>query len=61
MLKWLRRRRERIAAEADEFMETYGNGPFYYSLIPDRQPPPCRTLMTEFADARLIELAYILA
>lgn len=29
MLKWLRRRRELIAAEADEFMESYGNNAYW--------------------------------
>jgi len=29
MLKWLRRRRELIAAEADEFMEAYGNEAYF--------------------------------
>ncbi len=29
MLKWLRKRRELIAAEADEFMETYGNEAYF--------------------------------
>lgn len=29
MLNWLRKRRELIAAEADEFMETYGNDAYF--------------------------------
>jgi len=29
MLAWFKRRREVIAAEADEFMEAYGNGAYW--------------------------------
>lgn len=29
MFAWLRKRRELIAAEADEFMETYGNDAYF--------------------------------
>lgn len=37
MLKWLRQRRELIAAEADEFMETYGNEAYFKARAEARE------------------------
>jgi hypothetical protein len=37
MLKWLRKRRELIAAEADEFMEAYGNGAYWKARAEARE------------------------
>lgn len=37
MLKWLRKRRALIAAEADEFMEAYGNGAYWKARAEARE------------------------
>jgi hypothetical protein len=37
MLKWLKRRRELIAAKADEFMEAYGNGAYWKARAEARE------------------------
>ena len=37
MFKWLKRRRELIAAEADEFMEAYGNEAYFKARAEARE------------------------